>query len=863
MRFFDKPYLSASAFLIAAALLFVAFRMYRDTGLEDPVAIGAFLNGSLPAKVEAAIQATSTAENVNTGLAMAPEPRGSRMFIAEQSGKVFAFTPGSEGLSGKTLFLDISAQVLSGPDSGVLGLAFHPEYNQAGSANSTYYYLYYTTTRDGSDYVRLSRFSGSDTGSELVMFEQVLGEMVHRGGAMLFGDDGFLYVTLGDMGWMESSQSVSDRLSGGVLRIDVNQQGGNVSHPPRRSLADVGQGFSGVGYYIPNDNPFLDEAGGVFEEYYAIGSRNPHRMTIDRVTGTIIIGNVGSNSGDKREEVNVLAKGANYGWPFREGTIDRPDLMARPAEILGTLTDPIHEYQHTSGDGCSVIGGYVYRGSQIPELEGQYILTDFCSKKIWSLDVYADPVPDKQEFLALEFAPVTFGEDAAGELYVAVQGWHPVYKIVASNGGGAALPSLLSQTGAFSDLVTMTPADGVIPFEVNAPLWSDDAKKTRWIAIPNDGSHDTPGEKIGYHATEEWSFPEGTVFIKHFEIAMNEANPNQRRRLETRFLVHGEGGAYYAFTYRWNEAGTDASLLNDKLVEELLIAEAGGGTRAQDWLYPSRSDCFACHTGTAGSVLGPKARQLNSDLFYPSTGLTGNQLESLNHIGAFDPAIDVGSLPGLLTSKNIADQSASLEDRARSYLDANCASCHRPEGGPRSEFDLRLNVALGASGLINGDVLEDLGIAGAKVIVPGQPEKSILYVRLAELETSTAMPPLAKNKLDTEAVNLVRDWILSMDDTGSDVNDESLLPPAAILHENYPNPFDRSTVIDYELPREGPVRLSVYDLQGREVGVLVDGRQPAGRRQVEFNAGDLASGMYIYVLEAAGQRMTQTMVLRR
>ena len=115
--------------------------------------------------------------------------------------------------------------------------------------------------------------------------------------------------------------------------------------PVRRKLEDVDRGFSGIGYYIPNDNPFLDEAGGVFEEYYALGSRNPHRMTKDRATGVMYIGNVGSNSGDKREEINILAKGANYGWPFREGTIDRPDLMPRPVNILGELTDPIHEYQ--------------------------------------------------------------------------------------------------------------------------------------------------------------------------------------------------------------------------------------------------------------------------------------------------------------------------------------------------------------------------------------------------------------------------------------------------------------------------------------------------------------------------------------
>ncbi|MEM8488975.1 MAG: PQQ-dependent sugar dehydrogenase, partial [Bacteroidota bacterium] len=704
---------------------------------------------------------------INSALAITPEPLGTRVFVAEQSGRIFTLTASDEGLESKSLFMDIGSQVLSGQDSGLLGFAFHPEYNQVGSPNSTYFYLYYTHQREEGDFLRLSRFSGSATGnvgSELIMFEQQLGDMMHRGGGMLFGDDGFLYLAIGDLGWMTQSQNITDRLSGGVLRLDVDMQGGAVSHAPRRTLGDVAQGFSGVGYFIPSDNPFLDEAGGLFEEYYALGSRNPHRMTKDRATGIIYIGNVGANSGDKREEVNVLAKGANFGWPFREGTQDRPDLMAEPDNLAGTLTDPIHEYQHTSGDGCSIIGGYVYRGNKLPALTGQYLLTDYCSKKVWALNVAAGTSSVKTEVLSLPHNPITFGEDAAGELYVGVQGWHPVYKLVpGADSQELELPTLLSETGVFTDLAMLTPLQGVIPYKVIAPLWSDGAAKLRWMAIPNDGTHDSVGEQIIYSEEEEWGFPVGSVFIKHFELALDERNPSERRRLETRFLVHGEAGQFYAFTYRWNDAGTDASLLEASLEETFTITEADGATREQTWLYPSRSDCFVCHTSAAGRVLGPKTRQLNSTITYPSTGLAGNQIESLNHIGIFDPVVDLASLSTVLTSHNIADESIAVEERARAYLDANCAGCHRPDGGPRSTFDLRLNIGMEENGLIDGAVIEDLGIADAKVIVPGDPEKSILFQRLQQLGTSTAMPPLAKDRLDADAVALIRDWIIAME----------------------------------------------------------------------------------------------------
>ena len=932
------------------------------TGLETPEPIGPFLDEQLPASLPVSFELLESEGTAITALAMAAEPRGERLFVAEQSGTIYTFLPGTGGLTNKTFFLDLTQRVWAGQDSGVLGLAFHPEYNQAGSPNSSYFYVYYTTDKGGTQYLRLSRFSGitqGDQNSEEILIEQRLGVPLHRGGGLLFGEDGFLYLAIGELGWPEDAQEITGRLVGGVIRIDVDKRGGAVSHPPRRTLEDVGEGTSGNGYYIPSDNPFLDEEGGVFEEYYSIGARNPHRMTIDRVTGKIYIGNVGSNSGDKREEINLLVKGGNYGWPFREGTIDRSDLMPRPATILGTLQDPIHEYQHTSGDGCSVIGGYVYRGSEIPELYGKYILGDYCSNKIWSLDIDGLPGATKEELAVTALKPATFGEDHHGELYIGGTGVQPVLKLaaaVADNFDGITVPSLLSETGAFTDLISLTPASGVIPYDIIAPLWSDGAEKYRWVAIPNDGTHDTPGEQVVFSDSSEWEFPVGTVFIKHFEIALDERTPSDTRSLETRFLVRQEDGRYYALTYKWNDQGTDAELLDGSLSEPLIITNSDGTTRQQNWDFPGRSDCFACHTQAAGFVLGPKTRQLNGDLFYTQTGITANQIESWNHIGLFDQEIDPANLPDLLTSKNIKDESAPLEDRVRSYLDANCASCHRPDGGPRTSFDLRLQTPLLESGLIKGEVLEDFGIEGAKLIVPGYPEKSVLYKRISELGTGTAMPPLAKNKLDEEAIALIREWIhylldmpvelvafhglidgsqafltwetrsetnnagfsieRSIQSVGNDeehewnevgfikgqgtitiphtytftdnvppdtrgdiyyrlkqidfdggvsysdiVSLEAMNPASANLYDNYPDPFNPKTTISFDIPVVSHVKLQVFDLQGRMVRELINEEHQAGRFEVAFDATNLASGTYLYRLQAGEKVVTKSMIL--
>ena len=195
-------------------------------------------------------------------------------------------------------------------------------------------------------------------------------------------------------------------------------------------------------------------------------------------------------------------------------------------------------------------------------------------------------------------------------------------------------PALLSEVGAFVDLETLEPVEGLMPYALTVPFWSDGAIKTRWIAIPNDGTHDTPEEQVVFSPEDQWIFPEGTVTVKHFEMDLDENDPSQRRRLETRFIVKGPNDAFYHLTYIWNQDGTDAVLLEGSLTETLAI-RTNSGVRFQSWLYPSRDNCLTCHRNVSGSFLGPSTRQLNGDLLYPSTGQVANQLVTWNDLGMF------------------------------------------------------------------------------------------------------------------------------------------------------------------------------------------------------------------------------------
>ena len=760
-------------------------------GLASRNPIGPFLNSSLPPAVTDGSGGWMTVPafpylTFEDPTFLTAAPGTNRLYVCCRQGNIWYFQ-NDPNATNKFIFLNLTGQNQGWDDCGVLGLAFHPEFGKAGSANRGYVYVYYqytlnpinpaitTLNRGTPTYNRLSRFTVPDgsvaanPASELVLINQFDQNIEHNGGAMFFGPDGFLYLSNGDEGGSDNfygtAQKINQGLFSGVLRIDVNQNA-ITSHPIRRQplsgAAPPGgwpQSFT-ANYYIPNDNPFVNPNGSVLEEFYALGFRSPHRMTLDPPTGRIWLGDVGDSA---REEVDLIVKGGNYQWDYQEG-LNFAGPTAKPAVLIGIDTPPIYDYPHQNGDSC-VIGGYVYRGALHSDLWGLYIFGDNYSGRIWSMAYdgtnapvvnYLCNMPPGVGYSGLS----SFGLDQNNELYMCQMGpLGQIWKLARSGPATAQPPALLSQLGVFTNLATLGPAAGLVPYDVNCPLWSDGAVKSRWMAVPNNAS-----QQIGFAATGEWTFPIGTVFVKHFELATNDTNPNARKRLETRVLAHGTNGNYYGLTYKWRADNSDADLLASSLSENLIITTATG-TRTQAWYYPSQQDCLICHNPNANYVLGAKTRQLNGNFTYPSSGIMDNQLRTLNSIGLFNPALNEAKIPGYASLANVTNAGASLETRVRSYIDANCAQCHRPNSGVQAAFDARFDTPLASQGITNGIVLSDLGLVGAVVVAPGDLAHSIMYLRMNTVG-AYQMPPLARNTIDSNAVATMAAWITSLGAAG-------------------------------------------------------------------------------------------------
>lgn len=361
-----------------------------------------------PARVELALVAGGF--SAVTDIAHAGD---SRLFVAEQGGTIRIV---QDGQLLPTPFLDISARVVSGGERGLLGVAFHPGYAANG-----YFYVNYTYTASGNALrTRVSRFSVSagsanvaDANSETILLEFAQPYANHNGGSLHFGPDGYLYIAAGDGGSAydpENNGQNKGVLLGKILRIDVNSTTG----------ADCGIA-PGRNYGIPNGNPFADGAGGACDEIWAYGLRNPWRISFDRGTGDLWIADVGQAS---REEIDFQqagsAGGRNYGWDCWEGTLKNvtgpsPACAADPVTVA-----PLYEYDH-SGGRCSITGGYVYRGTAYPKFEGSYFFADYCSAEMWALErTSGAPAVTRLTLSGTALAnPRTFGEDAAGELYIA------------------------------------------------------------------------------------------------------------------------------------------------------------------------------------------------------------------------------------------------------------------------------------------------------------------------------------------------------------------------------------------------------------------------------------------------------------
>ena len=706
-------------------------------------------------------------------------PEGGKIIIGQRDGRIFWFDKNPE-VEEKNLMLDLSDQVGVVWDGGFLGMALHPKFGEVGY---NHFYVFYSTkdvngadypdypgiqsceySGDFGNYLILSRFTADpislevEENSELIMMQLKMWGTGHRGGGLVFGDDGFLYLTTGDQSRFVYAQDIENNLDGGVLRFDVDQDP-TKSHPPVRTMpedAGYDDEISGQAYWIPNDNPFLSPEGDNFEEYWTIGHRSPHRMTKDRETGKLYIGEVG---GIVHEEINVVDRGKNYGWPIYEATAFNTEGCM--TELLSTMDHELPLAEFDRADANSLTGGYVYRGKEIPSLYGKYICADYgVGEEIWAVDIVTGEYEQLGNFTSTDI--ISFGEDNDGELYIMKLLNSTLYKMKATEEFSDDFPKLLSETGAFANLELLEASAGFISYELIESFWSDGATKKRWIGIPNDGTPDSENERIGFSENGDWDFPAGTVIIKHFELPIDETNPSITRRLETRFSIKTNAGKFYFLSYKWNEEGSDASLVESGIEEVYEIQEADGGTRTQTWEYPGASECHTCHKNTTGGSLGLKSRYLNTDHTYPS-GITANQLVTFSGLGFIETPITQEDSDDILTYKSNNDPNATLEERARSYMDLNCGYCHRADTGNRGGFDLRLFLTTEETGLLNAGFNESLGIKDERIVYGGDANKSILFHRINSTDPAIKMPPLSKNVVDEAGVQLIEDWINSLD----------------------------------------------------------------------------------------------------
>jgi uncharacterized repeat protein (TIGR03806 family) len=647
------------------------------------------------------------------GMQQAPGD-ASRWFVIEQAGRVRSFA-NTAAVSSAGTFIDISARVVSGGETGLLGVAFHPQF----PANPRVYLAYTTGSPLTS---RVAEFRTTDGGatldpaSERVLITVNQPESNHNGGHIVFGPDGLLYLGLGDGGGAGDQHGSSGNgqllttLLGKLLRIDVNASTG------------------GAGYGIPAGNPFstgvlCNNGGSAAQncaEIYAYGLRNPWRFSFDRQTAVLWAADVGQNAW---EEVDRIAAGGNYGWRCREGA----HAFNASCGAAQNLLDPVAEYDHAAGQ--SVTGGFVYRGSANPALVGRYVFGDFVSGRIWNVASDTAPTLHVSSGFDSGLSIASFAEGSDGELYV-VHYAGQLYRLTASTAGSVGtVATQLSQTGCLG-------GSGLIPYAPRAPFWSDGASKERWLALP-------AGQNIVVGSDGDFDFPSGSVLVKNFRLGT--------RLVETRLFMRHPDGVWAGYSYEWNEGGTDAT----RVTGGKTVSVAG-----QSWIFPSEAQCLQCHTDAAGRTLGLETAQLNSSITYPATGRSANQIATLNAIGVLSPPIvaDPATLPAL---PDPASGIATLTERARAYLHSNCANCHRPGGGTPVNLDLRYATTLPATNSCGvAPQAGDLGMNGALLITPGNASLSLLVARMNR-RSAGQMPPLS-SVVDTAGVTLVSSWIAAL-----------------------------------------------------------------------------------------------------
>ena len=320
----------------------------------------------------------------------------------------------------------------------------------------------------------------------------------------------------------------------------------------------------------------------------------------------------------------------------------------------------------------------------------------------------------------------------------------------------ADFPRRLSQTGLFRSVKDHQPAPGVVPYHVNVPLWSDGTTAERFLAVPGNG-------RISLDPKGIWQFPEGSVLARTVSIETEKGKPESRRRIETQIL-HLEAESWRPYSYVWTDDQSDAVLADAKgSSRTIAVADpaAPGGKRTLDYRIHARVECILCHNPwvekkttifgpQSASPLGLNTAQMNRECPYGERRI--NQLTAFNEMGLLAWTPEPGKLPRLA---NPYDESGDLEQRARSYLQVNCSHCHQFNAGGTANIALGIEVPLAETKTVGVKPIQGtFNIPGARIIAPGDPERSVLYYRISKLGGGR-MPRVGSNQVDERAVRLI------------------------------------------------------------------------------------------------------------
>lgn len=671
-------------------------------------------------------------------------PGTGRLLVTQMDGRIFSLGL-KTGSAAPQLAGNIS-ETAGGPVS-LFSAIVDPDLKQ-----SPWIYTCLKHPGDG-DHVRVSRFRCKassesfqiDIQSEEVLLRYPAGP--HSAGCLLFGKDGMLYISTGDGSGpnppdgLTTGQDVSDLL-GAILRIDVHQQS---SDRP---------------YAIPSDNPFINQPD-ARPEIFAYGLRNPWKFGIDQQTGDVF---VADNGWETWEMIHHVHAGSNCGWPIMEGRAElRTDVKIGPTPI----TPPAWDHPHTEAN--SVIGGPVYRGSKLQALNGSFIYGDYITGTVWAVRKESDNTYSASTLLDTDQRIVAFTEGSHGELFMLdydLTG--QIYEILPNNAEdlSESFPRLLSQTGLFDDVKSLKPAPGVVPYNVTASRWMDGADAERWVAIPGSQSI-----TLGNDTAVDSNFPDGTVFVKHLTIPAGELGKNQSptsikaRSLETQVL-HYEQGRWNPYVYRWNSDASDAELVPSGGSQQSVSwpgdQESGLAAQQRTWRSLAENECRLCHNSGPGFVLGFVPAQLHRAITGRPSEKT--QLELLAESNTIRPSSQkTGSSLNLV---NPHDLSASLNDRARSWLHANCSMCHHKGGNAIVSIFLKGDLPFEEMNTNKGTIIGTFGMNHAKVIAPGDPWRSILMYRISKLGYAR-MPYIGSQVVDSRGINLIAEWIESLSEARS------------------------------------------------------------------------------------------------